>query len=150
VNREVPAAHVSDDDLHLYILGRLNAEEVTVFQQHLVDCLDCANRLDAAARLVATILNVTRYQADKRARAQPLLQVSDVVLLRPLAPFSPERWRVKVLYVSEDSFGLLVPIRLSQGAVVQLQHGLTLIVGEVIDSRQLTHRQFEIGIRVQT
>jgi hypothetical protein len=149
VNPEVPIRHAVDDELHLYVLGRLSAKEAAVLERHVDDCAECQERLGATAQLVAKILNLTSRDAGPGRRTEPRFDITDVVFLRSMAPVLPERWRVQILNISKNGLGLLVPTRLSPGVVVQIQSGLTFALGEVVYSRQINEQQFHTGIRLQ-
>jgi hypothetical protein len=148
VNPEVPTHHVHDGDLQLYVLGRLSAAEVDVLEGHLFDCVECMHRLSNTAAFVAKIFNLQRDDGTNK-RAEPRFRTSDPVFLRSLAPARPDRWPVVIVDVSKNGLGLIVPIRLSPGDMVQVQSGGTFALGEVRYSRQITEGQFQTGIRLQ-
>jgi hypothetical protein len=149
VNPEPPIRHAHDDDLQLYVLGRLSAEEVAVLERHLADCAECADKLSTTARLVAKLLTLTRHDTGPGRRTEPRFELSDDVYLRCFAPMLPDRWRVQILNISSSGLGLLVPARLTRGVVVQIQSGPTFALGEVVYCRQINEREFQIGVRLQ-
>jgi hypothetical protein len=59
------------------------------------------------------------------------------------------RWPVQIIDVSKSGLGLLVPLRLSPGVVVQIQSGTTFALGEVRHSRQISENKFHTGVRLQ-
>lgn len=146
---QAPVDHVQDDDLHLYVLGRLNAEKAGALERHLFDCAECKDRLGATAQLVAKILNLSRDNGVADRRTEPRFPVSDAVFLRSLAPALPDRWRVQIVDISKNGLGLLVPTPLPPGVVVQVQSGKTFALGEVMYYRQISEHQFHIGIKLQ-
>jgi Putative zinc-finger len=149
VNPDDPLPHAHDDELHLYIFGRLSAAEVDVLERHLSECAECTERLGATAQLVAKILNLSRDEAGTDRRTEPRFYLSDVVFLRSLSPALPDRWPVQIIDVSKSGLGLLVPLRLSPGVVVQIQSGTTFALGEVRHSRQISENKFHTGVRLQ-
>jgi anti-sigma factor RsiW len=149
LNPEVPIRHAHDDDLHRYVLGRLSAEEVDLLERHLLDCVECKDRLGATAQLVAKILSLSRDDPATNRRTEPRFRVSDPVFLRCLAPALPDRWPVRIVDISKNGLGLLVPTQLSPGSVVQVQSGTTFALGEIRHSRQISKHEFHIGISLQ-
>jgi hypothetical protein len=141
--------HAEDDDLQLYVLGRLSVTEVDVLERHVFDCAECKDRLDTTAQIVAKIFNLHRDDEHGNKRSEPRFRISDAVFLRSLAPTMPDRWPVQIVDVSTSGLGLLVPTRLSLGVLVQVQSGTTFALGEVRYCRQISEHQFHTGIRLQ-
>ena len=150
MNPEDPVStrHVHDDNLQLYILGRLSAAQVDDFEHHVLQCSECKTRLAATARFVAQIISLKRGDGRSDKRADPRFRTSDNGFLRCLAPLMLDRWPVQVIDVSRNGLGLLVPTRLAQGALVQVHIGDVFALGEVRYSHQITEHQFRIGIRL--
>jgi hypothetical protein len=149
LNPEFPIRHAHDDELHLYIFGRMSAGEVKLLERHLSECGACNDKLGATAQLVARILKLSRDDASPNRRTEPRFHVSDVVFLRSLAPLLLDRWPVQIIDVSKSGLGLLVPTRLLPDVIVQVQSGTTFALGEVRHSKQINERQFHTGIMLQ-
>ena len=149
MNSEVPGHHAHDDDLQLYVPGRLSAAEVAVLEGHVFDCVECMDRLGTAARVVHKILNLLLDNAAADKRTEPRFHISDAVFLRSLSPAMPDRWQVQIIDVSKNGLGLLVPTRLSSGGVVQVQSGTTFALGEVRHCREISEHLFHAGIKLQ-
>ncbi len=143
------AAHVHDDELRLYILGRLSASEVETLEHHVFDCAECKNRLDTTAQFVAHLVHLQRDYRSSDRRNEPRFRSSDAGFLRSFAPLSEERWPVQVIDVSRNGLGLLVPVRFSPGVLVQIQIDKTFALGEVMFSTEIGEREFRTGIRLQ-
>jgi hypothetical protein len=107
VNPEVPPHHAHDDDLQLYVLGRLNAAKVDVLERHVVDCAECKERLGTTAQVVAKISNLHRNDEGTDRRNEPRFHIADAVFLCCLAPALSDRWRVQIIDVSKNGLGLL-------------------------------------------
>jgi hypothetical protein len=149
LNPEVPERHAQDDDLRLFVLGRLSAAEVAVLERHVFDCVECIDRLGATARVVAQIVNLLLDNAGANKRTELRFRISDAVFLRSLSPAMPDRWPVQIVDVSKNGLGLLVPTRLSPGGVVQVQSGTTFALGEVRHCREMGEHLFHAGIKLQ-
>ena len=146
---DVVSSHHADDDLQLYVLGRLSAAEVGVLEQHVFACAACKDKLGTIAELVAKIFSVHRDDRGANKRSEPRFRISDASFLRSFSPLLIERWPVQIVDVSKNGLGLLVPLHLAPGALVQVQSGATFALGEVRYSRQISEHQFHTGIRLQ-
>ena len=145
----VSTHHADDDHLQLYVLGRLSTAEVDVLQRHVFDCAECKDRLGQTAQFVAKILNLQGDDGGVNKRTEPRFHISDAVFLRSFSPLLADRWPVQIVDVSKNGLGLLVPMHLSPGSLVQVQSGSTFALGEVRYSRQINEHQFHTGIRLQ-
>ncbi len=151
--------HVENEELQFYILGRLSADEVDVLERHVFQCPQCKDKLDMTAQIVAQLLKTQRDDRGPERRREPRLLTSDiaealdlapqVVRLRCFAPLLPERWPVEIIDVSKNGLGLLVPVQLPPGALVQVQVGKTFVLGEVTHSKKISDQEFRAGIGLQ-
>jgi anti-sigma factor RsiW len=139
--------HAHDDELQRYILGRLSAAEVDLLERHVLHCPECNARLAETARFVAQIIDLKRDQRASDQRADPRFRASQSGVLRCFSPLLPDRWPVQVIDVSKAGLGLLVPVSLAPGALVQLHIGAMFILGEVRYSKQVGNH-FRTGIRL--
>jgi hypothetical protein len=141
--------HAHDDDLQFYILGHLSPAEVDVLERHVLDCPECRQRLAAAARFVAQIIDLERGSVHSDQRAGPRFRTSDAGVLRCFSPLLPDRWPIQIIDVSRDGLGLLVPVSLLPGSLVQVHIGDVFALGEVKYSKRISEHQFRTGIRLQ-
>ena len=141
--------HAHDDELQLYILGRLSTVDVDVLERHLLQCPECQKRLDASARFVAAIVDLKKTHGRSERRSGPRFRASDTGLLRCLSPFIPNRWTIQIIDVSQNGLGGFVATNLLPGALVQVHIGETFAFGEVRYSKQIAEHQFRVGIRLQ-
>ena len=147
--RAVSIHHVHDDDLQLYVLGRLTAAELEGFESHVVRCPECQERLSATARMLVQIVDLQSERGSPENRSEPRIRASDAGFLRSFSPLLPDRWPVQIIDVSKNGLGLLVPNRLAPGALVQVQIGTTFVLGEVKYCKKLSEHEFRTGVRVQ-
>jgi hypothetical protein len=147
VNPDVPTPHVNDDELQLYILGRLNPTDLPDLEQHVSSCPECKGRLSTAARFLVKIFDLQRD--DSGRRREPRFRATDAGFLRSFSPLLPDRWPIQIIDVSRSGLGLIVPTRLSEGSLVQVQIGEAFALGEVRFSEHIGEGQFRTGIRVQ-
>jgi len=127
----------------------LSAAQVDVLERHLPGCPECKDKLAATGRFVAQIIALTRDPSHSDKRADPRFHTADAGFLRCLAPLLPERWPIQIVDVSRNGLGLVAPIRLSLGALVQVNIRDTFALGDVRYSKQLTEHQFRTGVRIQ-
>lgn len=131
------ANHVLDADLLRYAVGKLAPAEAEVVERHILSCSECTARLETVARSAA-----------RDRRSEPRSPVSGTGILRSFSPLLPERWRVELIDVSNNGIGLLVPIRLQVGVLVQLRFGGRVALGEVRYSKQIADGRVRTGIRL--
>lgn len=129
--------HVEDRDLRAYVVGNLGPAEAESLERHMLGCSECKERLEAAARSLA-----------RNNRVEPRLETSGAGILRSFSPLLPERWPVEVVDVSKNGMGLLVPVHLMIGSLVQVRFGGRVGLGEVRYSGKTSEHQFRTGIRL--
>lgn len=52
--------HPGDDTLELYVLSRLSENEMAMLERHVLECPECAHRLDEARTFVRAIQEALR------------------------------------------------------------------------------------------
>lgn len=118
-------------------------------------------RLDAAAQLVAKLLSSLNEEGESgclEKRSEPRFSAPEIAqalgiaptvpLLRSFSPLQPERWPVEIVDVSKNGLGLIVPIHLSPGSLVQIKIGSRFVLGEVRYCKAINDREFRIGVRL--
>ena len=144
----VDVRHPHDDEVQLYILGRLPAAEVDLFERHLLNCPECTERLAASARFVAQIIDLKKDSGQSDRRMGPRFRTADTGSLRCFSPLLSERWPIQIVNVSRDGLGLLAPTGLSNGALVQVHVGDVFALGEVRYSKHVGENQYRTGVRL--
>lgn len=140
--------HVFDDNLRLYVLGSLNATQVGVLERHMLECNDCRKRLSASARTAIACSPVNRDGKDPDRRSEPRFSTSEIGSLRSFSPYLPERWRARITDVSKNGLGLLLPVHLRPGVLVQIRIGTIFALGEVRYSKPVSQHEFRTGVRL--
>jgi len=146
-----PIAHVNEDDLQLFVLGRLGIDQESAIEAHVMGCPDCKDKLTATTRFVAQLAQLSdkqRARDDREMRREPRFHTHDRGVLQALAPLSMDRSAVRILDISKNGLGLLLPISLDPGTVVQVRFGQIIALGEVRYCRPFED-QFQAGIRLQ-
>ncbi|MGD1097102.1 MAG: zf-HC2 domain-containing protein [Bryobacteraceae bacterium] len=54
--------HISDDQLELYLMGRLNEQELAPLEEHLLICEECRDRLEKTEAYIAAMRAILRRQ----------------------------------------------------------------------------------------
>lgn len=65
-------AHITEDSIELYSMGRLPANELEDFEKHLLVCSACEERLTESDRFVRVMRETTRRLQTAPGRAKPL------------------------------------------------------------------------------
>jgi hypothetical protein len=126
--------HVREEDIELYILGRLARPHLPVIEAHLVGCASCQQKAADAAKVLARLAGLSTGAAgfdgrDKRKDRR--ISTDDSALLRVLSPLSFDKLEVRILDVSRGGLKVQVPISLSIGTIVQIPLRKTVAFGEV-------------------
>jgi anti-sigma factor RsiW len=148
VDKDVSRRHPLDDDLHLYVLGRLPATEAEILERHVFQCPTCKDTVASITRLVARLNQAPTARGGFDKRREPRFRTADTGFLRSFAPLLPDRWPVQILDVSKNGLGLAVPTSLPKDSLIQVQVGNTFALGEVRHSTPIDEQRFHVGIRV--
>lgn len=142
------AAHAHDDDLVLYIQGRLEPERVSVIDPHLFDCDICRERLSRSigSQLVLHLIGKAKTD-DKRERSEPRFSTGSEAMLQELSPLSLDRQKVKIVDISKNGLGILAPKSLLPGTIVQVRINTAVELGEVRHCSARDADGYRVGLR---
>jgi hypothetical protein len=146
-----PGPHIADADLQLYIRGQLKSLRVSALEDHALGCARCQVRITETARLVgqsSALSDRQRAYAAEENRLGHRFRVSGIGSLHVLTPLERDRVVVRMLDVSVNGIGLLLPRPLEAGALVQVHFGKVFSLGEVRYCRT-SEGEFHAGILVQ-
>ena len=59
--------HISDDQLELYLMGRLNEQELAPLEEHLLICEECRDRLEKTEAYIAAMRAILRRQKGRKS-----------------------------------------------------------------------------------
>src|SRR6266478_668872 len=95
--------HARDDDLELYVRGRLEQEHISTVESHLLECQTCRERLSQCIGL-QLILHVTgkTKSEEKYERSEPRFSTGDDAIFQELSPLSLDRHKVKIVDISKN------------------------------------------------
>ena len=143
------SAHLSDDDLELYIRGgSLDTENS---EAHLDECPICREKLRDSALFMLDLATVRRYKwssGDRDRRAEPRMLMRETASLRVLSPVPAGRSEVSVINLSKSGLMVRVPVPVEPGSIVQLRRKQVLVMGEVRYCLKVNDG-FHLGIVIQ-
>jgi hypothetical protein len=128
---EIPV-HAHDDDLALYLQGRLQPERLSAIEPHLFACDTCRERLSRCfgSRLILHLIG--RAKTDEgRERSEPRFTTGSGAMLQELSPLSFDRQKVQIVDISKNGLGIVAPKAIFPGTIVQIRINTTVELGEV-------------------
>jgi hypothetical protein len=143
------SVHSHEDDLELYVSGRLEPGQTGAVEAHLLECLSCRERLSQCIGLRLK-LHPTGKAKSREAyeRSELRFTTGDEAVFQELHPLSMDRHRVKVVDVSKNGLGILAPKSVLPGSIVQVRIKATVELGEVRHCTGLGNKGFRIGLRL--
>jgi hypothetical protein len=144
--------HVLDEDIELYLLGRLSSHRLTSVESHLAGCTSCVARLSGMAGIVFRLIRLSRRQlgsytgAEKRRYHR--IPTDDPGHIQMFSPFSPDRIPIRVIDVSRSGLKVRVPQYIPAGTVAQVRVKQAIILGEVRYC-VASGEEFDAGIQIQ-
>ena len=140
--------HAHDDDLVLYIQGRLQPERLSAIDPHLFDCDLCRERLSRSigSQLVLHLIGKAKAD-DKRERSEPRFSTGSEAMLQELSPLSLDRQKVEIVDISKNGLGILAPKSLLPGTIVQVRINTAVELGEVRHCSARDDDGYRIGLR---
>jgi hypothetical protein len=145
-----PAAHIQNQDVTLYVSGKLDVKHSSSIQSHVQICPACKDML--VAGFIGRLAELSQKDAGNNSserRAEKRIQSGDNGYLQTLCPLSFERPVVQIVDASTGGFGLAMDSSLAIGTIVQVCVGTAIVLGEVKSCREKDDGQFRVGIRVQ-
>jgi len=126
------ADHVRDDDVELYVLGRLTADVADAIDDHVRHCGKCCDAIQAAASSLSTRNRALRKgRNDEERRLESRTLTEEAGLLQVLQPLSLKRLAVTISNASGKGLGLRVAEHLDAGGLVQIRTRHAVLLAEV-------------------
>ncbi len=145
------ALHVHDDDLDLFVAGRLSEAESDVVRSHLAGCKACEQRgAEAVALMIqqAAQGKSRSFIGVKERRQDPRTATDDPASMRLLLPVVAEWTSVTVVDASRGGIRVRTSGHLQAGTLVQLRIKNTIVLGEVRYCVQAGDA-FHAGVQIQ-
>lgn len=142
--------HIHEDDMELYLLGRLPEQDSSRLESHVRGCAQCEARLNDAVHFVRQLVQAQRSgeASGGRSRIETRIPTNDPANVRLYDPLLSEQVEVRVLNASKG--GLLVQTSKSfeVGAFIQLRLRRTIVIGEVRHCSKVEDG-FHVGVQIQ-
>src|SRR5258705_13207379 len=112
------AVHAHDDDLELYVRGRLERERISEVEPHLLECQTCRERLSQCigSPLILHAVGKAKLK-EKHERSEPRFSIGDHAILQELSPLSLDCQTVKIVDTSKNGLGIVSPKSVLLGTV---------------------------------
>jgi len=144
--------HVAEQDLELYVMGRLPEDQTAAIAEHTLECEACAELLADARRFVQQMRGLTQEMpAGERQierRRSPRIPTSDPGRLRVLHPAAVESEEVLILDTSRDGLKLAVSRLLEPGTLVQIRLRDFIVLAEVRHCNS-SGETYHAGVRIE-
>ena len=143
------SVHAREDDLELYIHGRLEPQQASTLEAHLLECKSCREHL---CRCIGLNLRLSptggAKSAEEYERSELRFRTGDRALLRELNPLSMDRHSIKIVDVSKNGLGILAPKSVFPGTIVQVQIQNDVELGEVRYCTPSGEGEYRVGLRL--
>ena len=141
--------HARDEDLELYVRGRLEPERISVVEPHLLECQSCRERLSRCIGSQLVLHPVGKAKShEKYERSEPRFNTGDDAIFQELNPLSLDRQKVKIVDMSKNGLGILAPKSVLPGTIVQVRIKSAVELGEVRHCSAGADRGYRIGLRL--
>lgn len=140
--------HPHEDDLVLYLRGRLESERRSSIERHLLECNICRDSLSALGQSLALHLTQGTKVEPTQKRSEERFSTEGEATLQEFHPLSLDRHKVKIVNVSKNGLGILSPKAILLGTIVQLRIKDTVELGNVRYCSALDDGGFRIGLRL--
>lgn len=152
------SAHVHEDDLELYVRGRLEPDYTSTVESHLWECQTCRDRFSQSIGLQLLLHPIGKIKPkEKYQRSEPRFGAGDHAVLQELSPLSLDRQIVEIVDVSRNGLGILASKSVLRGTIVQVRIKDAVELGEVRHCNSsgafasgLGHSRYRIGLRLHS
>ena len=146
----IPAVHIHDNDLQLYVRGRLASERISAVDSHLLECETCRERLSQYIGLRLTLPVKGKLKSEENdKRSEPRFATGDDAIVQELHPLSLDRQKVRIADISNNGLSILAPKSLLPGTIVQIRMERTVGLGKVQNCSARKDEGYRIGLRLQ-
>lgn len=140
--------HAHDEELVLYVQGRLEPQRLSVLDSHLFDCDICREKLSRSIGSQLVLHLIGKAKTDEtRERAEPRFTTGSEAIVQELSPLSFDRQKVKIVDISKNGLGILAPKAVLPGTIVQVRINTAIELGEVRHCSACSDDGYRIGLR---
>jgi anti-sigma factor RsiW len=142
--------HLHEDDLELYLLGRVPEDKAAAIESHVRACQACESQLNEAVEFIRQVAASSRGHSSAEGgekRREPRSPKDDPAAIRALSPLRSDELDVRVLNASNGGLMLRTTKFFEAGTLVQLRLNKAIVLGEVRYCYRSEHG-FHAGIRI--
>jgi hypothetical protein len=140
--------HVQEEDLKLFVLGRLTEGKSIAVGSHLLECEACSCRLGGAVEVARQLAGQHQRAHGQERRADPRFPANEVASMHTVNPLILDRLEVLVSNFSKNGLMLRTWEFVQVGIVVQIRLKARFVLGEVRYCMPFGGF-FHVGIQVQ-
>jgi hypothetical protein len=145
------AVHSHEDDLELYVRGRLEPGYASTVESHLLECQLCREQVSRCVCILLIRQPIERTKSKRKyERSEPRFCTGDDALFQELNPLSMHRQNVKIVDVSKNGLGILARKSVSPGTIVQVRIQNNIEIGEVRYCLAFGDQVYRIGLRLHS
>ena len=141
------AAHIHEDDLELYLRGRLESGSILSVEQHLLECDTCRECLSVCPGHQVALRSFQGKSESAQKRSEPRFSAEGEAILQELHPLSLDRQKVMIVNISKHGLGILSPKAILPGTMVQLRIKDRVELGNVRYCSAPGDDGFRLGLR---
>jgi len=142
------AVHIHEDDLELYLRGRLESERTSSVEQHLIECDSCRECLAVCLGHQIVLHRLQGKPESAQRRSEPRFSAEGEAILREIHPLSLDRQKVTIVNISKNGLGILSSRAVLPGTVVQLRINNHVELANVRYCCALGNDGFRLGLRL--
>ena len=143
------AFHVHEDDIQLYLRGGLEPERTPTTEFHLLECESCRQLLsECLGQRLAFHAIKTAKSAAAQERSEPRFDTAGEGTVQELHPLSLDRQKIRIVNMSKNGLGIVVPKAILPGTIVQLRIKDRVELGNVRYCSALGDDGFRVGLRL--
>jgi hypothetical protein len=146
------AVHAHEDDLELYVVGKLEPAHTSSVESHLLECETCLKRLSQCIGLRLGLYATGKIKPanNRYERSEPRFSAGDCASFQELSPLSLDRQKVEIVDISKNGIGIFAPKAVLPGTIVQIRIKNTVELGEVRHCSPVGYGGFRIGLRLHS
>jgi hypothetical protein len=141
--------HAHEEDLELYLRGRLEPGHASTLEFHLSGCQACRDHLsECVGSRLAVRLSTGTSSAGQYKRSELRFAVGEDAVCLELHPLCVERQTITLVDVSRNGLGMVSPKAILPGTIVQIRIKAGVETGEVRYCLASGGQTYRIGVRL--
>ena len=141
--------HLTDDQLQLYVRGRLPEDDAAVIEAHLKDCEECTNKIAEVADFLRRFRTLNTLPPDQiEKRQEPRITVNSTAIVHAINPLNLDRVTAHVLNASTSGLKMSCQAGYQVGTLLQIRLKDAFVLGQVRYCIQEVG-DFHLGIRIE-